>query len=406
MLTRRFPISIQEAQQKLAEVSLPSKVETIPVQTANHRVLADTIVAPFAYPHFRRSGYDGYAIRSSDDHDFPKTFKVVGDIPAGATFERELGENETVRIMTGAFVPANAGKVIMLEQTRSVENEPNQVKMVVTEKHSNITEIGSEFQEGDDLILKNTELTPGGLAILTAFGIQEVTVYRQPRVAVITTGTELMAPDEPLQAGKIYNSNGLLIANLVRENGGIVTQESQLVDDADLLASTLQQAMAENDLVITDGGVSVGDFDFIGDTARTADTLLFNKLKMRPGSVTTAFVQDKTLVMALSGNPGACFTAFYLFVEPLLQRFMHHSSKVKRVTATLAAPYHKTNGYDRILRSTYQESNQEIAVFPNGSDQSGALGNLQTTTCLVEIPHSTNPIALNAKVTAWLLPFK
>ncbi|MTV82164.1 molybdopterin molybdotransferase MoeA [Secundilactobacillus folii] len=406
MLTRRYPISIDEAMDKLATIQLPTKTETISVSEANHRVLAQAVTAPYAYPHFRRSGYDGYAIRAEDDHDYPKVFKVVGNIPAGATFDGPLGENETTRIMTGAFVPENAGKVIMLEQTREVDGHPDEVKMVVTEKHSNITEIGTEFAEGDQLIAADSELNPGGLAILSAFGIQEVTVYARPRVAIITTGTELMKPDEPLQAGKIYNSNGPMIKSLVTENGGVITSYEQLIDDTALLKQSLQTAIANNDIVITDGAVSVGDFDFVADAARNADNLLFNKLKMRPGSVTTAFVQDSTLVMALSGNPGACFTGFYLYVEPILRRFVHQNSRVMKTTATLAAPYHKTNGFDRVLRSTFTMDLNGMKVYPNGSDQSGALGNLQTTTCLVKIPHSTAPIALNAEVTTWLLPFK
>ncbi|MBU7446998.1 MULTISPECIES: molybdopterin molybdotransferase MoeA [Lactiplantibacillus] len=404
MLTRRYPISITEAQAKINNVALPTVTETIPVAEANHRVLAETVTAPFAYPHFRRSGVDGFAIRHADDHDYPHEFKVVGNVPAGATFHQPLGQNEAVRIMTGADVPVDAGVVVMLEKTRDLDD--HHINIVVPEKHSNITEIGEEYQAGDVLIEKDTELNPGGLAGLTALGVQRVTVYRQPRVAVITTGSELMAADEPVQEGKIYNSNGILIPELVRENGGIVTSVEQLVDDNDLLQASLQKAIAENDIVITDGGVSVGDFDFIGDTARQADELLFNKIKQRPGSVTTAFVQDQTLVMALSGNPGACYTGFYLYVEPLLRRFVHQATRLQKVTSRLAAPYHKTNGFDRILRATYTVEDGQYATYPNGPDRSGALSNLQTTTCLIKIPHSNQPIALNAEVETWLLPFK
>lgn len=404
MLTRRYPISITEAQAKINNVALPTVTETIPVAEANHRVLAETVTAPFAYPHFRRSGVDGFAIRQADDHDYPHEFKVVGNVPAGATFHQPLGQDEAVRIMTGADVPVDAGVVVMLEKTRDLDD--HHINIVVPEKHSNITEIGEEYQAGDVLIEKDTELNPGGLAGLTALGVQRVTVYRQPRVAVITTGSELMAADEPVQEGKIYNSNGTLIPELVRENGGIVTSVEQLVDDNDLLQASLQKAIAENDIVITDGGVSVGDFDFIGDTARQADELLFNKIKQRPGSVTTAFVQDQTLVMALSGNPGACYTGFYLYVEPLLRRFVHQASRLQKVTSRLAAPYHKTNGFDRILRATYTVEDGQYATYPNGPDRSGALSNLQTTTCLIKIPHSNQPIALNAEVETWLLPFK
>ncbi|MDY1544882.1 molybdopterin molybdotransferase MoeA [Lactiplantibacillus pentosus] len=404
MLTRRYPISITEAQAKINNVALPTVTETIPVAEANHRVLAETVTAPFAYPHFRRSGVDGFAIRHADDHDYPHEFKVVGNVPAGATFHQPLGQNEAVRIMTGADVPVDAGVVVMLEKTRDLDD--HHINIVVPEKHSNITEIGEEYQAGDVLIEKDTELNPGGLAGLTALGVQRVTVYRQPRVAVITTGSELMAADEPVQEGKIYNSNGILIPELVRENGGIVTSVEQLVDDNDLLQASLQKAIAENDIVITDGGVSVGDFDFIGDTARQADELLFNKIKQRPGSVTTAFVQDQTLVMALSGNPGACYTGFYLYVEPLLRRFVHQATRLQKVTSRLAAPYHKTNGFDRILRATYTVEDGQYATYPNGPDRSGALSNLQTTTCLIKIPHSNQPIALTAEVETWLLPFK
>ncbi|MBQ0836693.1 molybdopterin molybdotransferase MoeA [Lactiplantibacillus pentosus] len=404
MLTRRYPISITEAQAKINNVALPTVTETIPVAEANHRVLAETVTAPFAYPHFRRSGVDGFAIRHADDHDYPHEFKVVGNVPAGATFHQPLGQDEAVRIMTGADVPVDAGVVVMLEKTRDLDD--HHINIVVPEKHSNITEIGEEYQAGDVLIKKDTELNPGGLAGLTALGVQRVNVYRQPRVAVITTGSELMAADEPVQEGKIYNSNGILIPELVRENGGIVTSVEQLVDDNDLLQASLQKAIAENDIVITDGGVSVGDFDFIGDTARQADELLFNKIKQRPGSVTTAFVQDQTLVMALSGNPGACYTGFYLYVEPLLRRFVHQASRLQKITSRLAAPYHKTNGFDRILRATYTVEDGQYATYPNGPDRSGALSNLQTTTCLIKIPHSNQPIALNAEVETWLLPFK
>ncbi|WP_367376367.1 molybdopterin molybdotransferase MoeA [Lactiplantibacillus pentosus] len=404
MLTRRYPISITEAQAKINNVALPTVTETIPVAEANHRVLAETVTAPFAYPHFRRSGVDGFAIRHADDHDYPHEFKVVGNVPAGATFHQRLGQDEAVRIMTGADVPVDAGVVVMLEKTRDLDD--HHINIVVPEKHSNITEIGEEYQAGDVLIEKDTELNPGGLAGLTALGVQRVNVYRQPRVAVITTGSELMAADEPVQEGKIYNSNGILIPELVRENGGIVTSVEQLVDDNDLLQASLQKAIAENDIVITDGGVSVGDFDFIGDTARQADELLFNKIKQRPGSVTTAFVQGQTLVMALSGNPGACYTGFYLYVEPLLRRFVHQATRLQKVTSRLAAPYHKTNGFDRILRATYTVEDGQYATYPNGPDRSGALSNLQTTTCLIKIPHSNQPIALNAEVETWLLPFK
>ncbi|PRO84277.1 molybdopterin molybdenumtransferase MoeA [Lactiplantibacillus pentosus] len=404
MLTRRYPISITEAQAKINNVTLPTVTETIPVAEANHRVLAETVTAPFAYPHFRRSGVDGFAIRQADDHDYPHEFKVVGNVPAGATFHQPLGQDEAVRIMTGADVPVDAGVVVMLEKTRDLDD--HHINIVVPEKHSNITEIGEEYQAGDVLIEKDTELNPGGLAGLTALGVQRVTVYRQPRVAVITTGSELMAADEPVQEGKIYNSNGILIPELVRENGGIVTSVEQLVDDNDLLQASLQKAIAENDIVITDGGVSVGDFDFIGDTARQADELLFNKIKQRHGSVTTAFVQDQTLVLALSGNPGACYTGFYLYVEPLLRRFVHQATRLQKVTSRLAAPYHKTNGFDRILRATYTVEDGQYATYPNGPDRSGALSNLQTTTCLIKIPHSNQPIALNAEVETWLLPFK
>lgn len=405
MLTRRTPISVAEAKKRIQNVQLPTRTETIPLSQANHRVLAKDAIAPYDYPHFRRAGMDGYAILSSDDHDFPKKFQILGEIQAGATWDQPLHSGETVRIMTGAFVPDDACKVIRLEKTRKPDDS-NVVEMMTTEKKSNITEKGTDVKKGDVVLAKNSEINPGGLAVLTAFGINQVVVYQQPRIAIIATGTELLNPGDPIQPGKIYNSNGIMLKNLIEETGGIVDYQCQVPDEPEQIAKSLNEQLANHEIVITDGGVSVGDFDYIGDKARQSDQLLFNKIKQRPGSVTTAFVQNNTFVMALSGNPGACYTGFYLYVEPLIRRYQHQKSRIKQVRATLAAPYNKTNGFDRYLRCTYEVKDGQYYVYPNGINRSGSLANLQTTTCFALIPHSTTPMKVGTETDAWLLPFK
>ncbi|WP_416353354.1 molybdopterin molybdotransferase MoeA [Agrilactobacillus fermenti] len=406
MLDRRQPITITAAQAKIAALTLEPKVEAVATTAADRRVLAEPVTAPYDFPNFRRSGYDGYAIRAEDDHDFPKTFKVVAEIQAGATYDQPLKANETVRIMTGAAVPTNAGKVIMLEQSRPVAEHKDQVKLMVTAKNTNITETGTEFQRGDVLIPQNTRLNPGHLSLLSAFGITEVSVYQTPKVGIITTGTEVTTPGDPLKPGRIYNSNGPLLQGLVTECGGEVVAYTQIEDDYDLLRQKLNALVTTCDLILTTGGVSVGDFDFLATVAKSSQNLLFNKLKMRPGSVTTAFVYQETPIVALSGNPGACFTGFYLFAEPLLQQFTKQASQVRHVTAILDKPYQKTNGYDRILRGTFRISHDHYYVQLVGSDKSGALGNLGQTTCLFKIPSSNRPIEPFSEVETWLLPYR
>lgn len=404
MLTKRTPISVAQAQRKINEIPLSLMTETIPVTEANHRILAEVAKAKYDYPHFRRAAMDGYAILADDDHDFPHSFKVVGDVQAGSVYDHDLKPGETVRIMTGACVPDNASKVIRIEKT-SNQTDDN-VMINESENHSNITEIGADFKQGQTVMAAHQEINPGGLAVLTAFGVTEVTVYRKPSVAIIATGTELLTSGEAIAKGKIFNSNGIMLKNLVEETGGSVKMIKQLPDEKELIKTTLNEAIANYDIVITDGGVSVGDYDYIGDIARSSDELLFNKVKQRPGSVTTAFIKDNSLVMALSGNPGACYTGFYLYVEPLIRRYFNLPSRVQKVTGILAAPYRKTNEFDRYLRCTFEKKDGKYFVYPNGINRSGSLANLQTTTCLGVIPSSTKPIKVNSEVETWLLPFK
>ena len=157
MLTRRTPISIAQAQAKMAAVPLKLTTEEIPVTEANHRILAEPAQAAYDYPHFRRSGVDGYAILAEDDHDFPRDFEVVAEVPAGAVFDKQLQPGQTVRIMTGACVPDEASKVIMIEKTR--DKGDDQVTMMATEKHSNITEVGTDFAKGQEVMAAPKKLT-------------------------------------------------------------------------------------------------------------------------------------------------------------------------------------------------------------------------------------------------------
>lgn len=401
----RDAISITEAQTRLKAcvAKLPTRREVIPTATANGRTLVDPLTAPYALPTFRRSGYDGYAVNHADLAALPVTLNLVGEIPAGADFPRGVHPGEAVRIMTGGFVPDGADVVVMLETTTKSDST---VTISERQKNDNITPIGAFFAAGAPLFAAGTTLNPGGLSLLAAFNIQSVAVAALPRVGIIATGSELLRADQKPAAGKIYDSNGPLIQSLCAEAGAEIVGVHTVADDREALQAAVSDLLPRCDVLITDGGVSVGDFDLIADYAKQADTLLFNKLEMRPGSVTTAYVHADTLCFGLSGNPGACFTGFYMFVEPTLRQLQGAASRLRKTTGRIAAAYAKTNMYDRILRGTYQATAAGLIVSRTGGDASDNLNNLQAATCLFEISRGNAATPAGKELTTWLLPYR
>lgn len=402
----RNAISIDAARKLIEENIKPLTLRTEEIKTsdANHRVIAEDVKANHDLPTFRRSGYDGFACLEKDLDKFPVQLKVVGDIPAGANFDRPLVSGEAVRIMTGGYVPDGADVVVMLETTKMLDDDTLEISE--RQKRDNITQIGTFFKQGDTLLAKNTEINPGGISLLSAFDIQTITVYKKPRVGIITTGSELLQPGDEIVNGKIFNSNGPLIKALCQENGADVVGYTQIKDDPELLKNAISDLQGKCDVILTDGGVSVGDFDIIADLAKSADKMLFNKLEMRPGSVTTSFIDKGIIYFGLSGNPGACFTGFYLYVEYALRLLEKQQSRCMQCLGTLNEEYTKTNMYDRLLRGQYRIDQDHIEIGRVGGDQSDNLNNLQRATCLFEIPRGDSITPKGSVLRTWLLPFK
>lgn len=407
MIEKRKTISMEQAREILRNQITHLPVEKITIGKALNQVLQEPIFAPFPAPYFRRSGYDGFAITETDDENYPITLRVVAEVPCGETYDKPLMPGETVRIMTGAKVPENASKIIMLEQSKATGNK-NEITLINTQKSSNITEVGAEFAQGDLLLDRGHILNAGSISLLASFGINEVQVVQKPKVAILSTGSELVTTGNPLPDGKIYNSNQPLLENLVQIHDAEIHAAEQLPDNYHDTKKRLMELTETADLIITTGGVSVGDFDFMADIAKDEAELLFNKIQMRPGSPTTGMWLNNTLIIALSGNPGACFTGFYLLVEPVLATLMgKNQTATKQVQAKMATDYTKNNGYDRFLRGTYQLSETGgFLVEPVGSDMSSALGNLHLTTCLLKIPRGKVGKFKGEEVEIWLLSSK
>lgn len=406
MLDKRVAIRVEEAQKRLLDNAVMLGAEEIGIADANGRILAQEVKATMAMPHFRRSGYDGFAIRAEDDANYPRTFQVVADVPCGSAYNHDLQANETVRIMTGAKVPENAGKIIMLEQSRETGDAAT-ITLINTHKNTNITEPGEEFEAGATLLQAHHHLNPGSISLLAAFGVPNVTVFRRPRVAILSTGSELVQPGEPLPDGKIFNSNHLMLAALAKDAGAEVIAVEQIEDDLALTKNRLTDLAKQADLILTTGGVSVGDFDFMAIIAKEDAELLYNKIQMRPGSVTTAMRYENTLVAALSGNPGACFTAFHLLIAPVLAKMSGDiETQFTFQPAKMGADYSKNNAYDRFLRGQLLYEAGELTAVPVGSDMSSALGNLHLTECLIKIPSGKTGKNKGEEIEIWRLSSK
>ncbi|MCZ8515255.1 molybdopterin molybdotransferase MoeA [Paenibacillus filicis] len=309
---------MEEARRAALNRVRPIETEEIGLMESIGRRLAEEVRTKEPIPHFRRSGMDGFAVRFEDvahaSPSKPVELEIIEQIPCGKEPVKQITKGKASRIMTGGMVPDGADAVIMLEMTEEITRGDRAYVNIrkADTRGANITPIGEEADGGAKVLEKGQVIGAGQTAILAALGYSRIKVFRKPKVAVISTGTELLQVAEPLLMGKIRNSNAYMLSAQILSAGGEPLLVGQIPDDYTRAERMIYELLSSDaDLILTTGGVSVGDYDIMADFfMKWGGATLFNKIAMRPGSPTTAgFWRDK-LVFGLSGNPSACFVGF------------------------------------------------------------------------------------------------
>ncbi|UFJ42109.1 molybdopterin molybdotransferase MoeA [Brevibacillus humidisoli] len=393
MRFHRETVSVEEAVAKLLEQVAPLAIEEVPLAEAYGRVLAEPVYAAYDLPPFDRSPLDGYAVRSADTAsatpDTPVTLEVIETVAAGEVPRHPVASGQACRIMTGAMMPDGADAVVMFEQTENPGQKLNQVNVKRAMKPGeNIARQGEEVAKDNCVLQAGEQIGAGALALLATFGAACVQVRRRPRIGIVSTGSELVEPDQPLSPGKIRNSNAPMIAGMICDAGGAPVVLGCLPDEPETAKRKLADWSKQVDFLVTTGGVSVGDFDLITTLVEDPQfNLLFHRVAMRPGSPTTAVVYQGTLICALSGNPSACFIGCELLVKPLLAKLLGKPNSIPTtVEAILAKDYLKPCPYPRYLRGSIEVEQAVLYAYPDMNDKAGRLVTLHQNNCLIIIP--------------------
>ncbi|WP_442599162.1 molybdopterin molybdotransferase MoeA [Neobacillus sp. D3-1R] len=411
MLEKRNPIAISKAVQMVMDYQIQGITEYIPITESYGRYLSEDLVATSDVPHFDRAPYDGYAIRSIDtkkaSQDSPITFEVIDEIGAGMVTNKKLGPFQAVRIMTGAMMPEEADAVVMLELAKDYK-ENNQAFMSIKRSFKNGDNVsfqGEDAKKGEVLVKKGAFINPGIQAMLATFGYDKVPVARKPKVGLFATGTELLEVGDDLVPGKIRNSNSYMISAQIERVGAEVVYFGKLADDFDTCFNAIKDSLTKVDILLTTGGVSVGDYDYLPAIYKKLGAeVLFNKVAMRPGSVSTVAQLNGKLLFGLSGNPSACYVGFELFARPIIRRILlSDRPHLRKEQAILEADFPKANPFMRFVRSHVYVENGVIKVEPSGLDKSNIVMSLAGANSLMILPGGTRGYEKGTKVDVLLL---
>ncbi len=397
-MERRQPIPVQEAIQKVHQYEKHGEQEWVPLRNSLERFIAEDILADHDVPAFDRSPYDGFALRAEDtieaSSEHPIEFEVIDHIGAGVVSAKTIGPFQAIRIMTGAKIPDGANVVIMLELTKSYEKEGKSYMSLkrTLKKGDNISRQGEEVLKGNVMLKKGTKVTPGVTALLATFGYAVVPVVKKPVIGIISTGTELLQVSDAMVDGKIRNSNLSMVYAQILKAGGEPLDLGGVSDDFDKSFHAVKAALSKVDYLITTGGVSVGDFDFLPAIyEKLGAQVLFNKVAMRPGSVTTvAAMPNGQLLFGLSGNPAACFVGFELFVKPMIYKWSLKKQPFPDFAeAKLTHDFPKANPFTRFVRAALQFTGSQLSVTPTGLDKSSAVTSIAEANCFIVLPGGT-----------------
>ena len=355
----------------------------------------EAIQSPISMPPFRQSSMDGYALRLHASKDY----EIVGEIQTGDSNDLPMEKGQAVRIFTGAVVPNLADTIVIQEDVTRDQDRISLEKAI--KPNQNIRNIGEQFQMGEILLQQGTLLTPAALGVLSTIGVEKVKVYKKPKLALLVTGNELVSPGKPLEFGQVYESNSIPIKALLNRMG-YQCQVIYIPDDYKMTLSLIDQAASENDMILLSGGISVGDYDFVGKALiELGIEPLFYKVRQRPGKPLFFGKKKNTVFFALPGNPASTLSCFYVYVMQALYRCSGAANvKPRRLKLKMSQAYHKSGERAEFLKA-YIEG--EYVHILDGQSSSMILS-FSKANALAYIPEEASHIQKEALIEVFVLP--
>lgn len=388
-------ISVEEAFSILDKLKYSKRILELSLLEARNHVLAETVFSPINMPPFRQATMDGFAICLHDSLNY----EIVGEVKAGDFYTNELKVGQALKIFTGAAVPNSAQAVIQIEKVTVTDSNLQLQENI--KPQTNIRQLGAQIAKGAVALEKGKFLNPAAIGFLTGLGFTKVKVYQKPKIGIIVTGNELISAGEILPNGKVYESNAIMLQTALFDSNFDKVSLYKVNDDFENTKNTLEKAINENDIVLVSGGISVGDYDFVGKALESLNVeTLFYKVNQKPGKPLFAGKLKDKIIFALPGNPAASLTCFYVYVLPTLQRFSGNESVYgSQLKKNLAHDFNVDNPRCQFLKASIVDD--EVSILSH--QDSGMLNSFALANALVYLPNGNYQVLKDDKVVVYIL---
>lgn len=389
-------IDVEAAKSIVRQLSYVPKIICLPLTASLGYVLSADVLAPIYMPPFDQSAMDGYALTLGKTLEY----KITGEVQAGSSENPSMEMGDAVRIFTGAAVPSDANAVIMQEKT-TVEGDLLRIDEL-PKPSANIRPLGEQIKKGEIALEKGTELSPAAVGFLAGIGVSEVTVFQKPSIAVVVTGDELVSAGQVLERGQIYESNGVMLENALQKTGFEVPTVVRVKDDYEATKKLLKELLEKQDFVLISGGISVGDYDFVGKALLELGVeQLFYKVRQKPGKPMFLGKTATSIVFALPGNPAAALSCYYQYVLTALKKAVGLPNyALKKVYLPITKAYLKKGDRAHFLKAKLAENGVERL----DGQSSAMLFSFAYADALIYIPKDQMQTEAGALVEVHLLP--